>query len=535
MLISNHDATHSGVFRGLCGFELRLIVAAAVGLLFSKAYVGFQADVLMPDDLLRMPLRFGFDLNLPESLARGRILLPVLAELFVHLGLNAPRVHVAGALIMAVSHLASTLLLCRIWGLERDRVVAVVVVVMVVLHPYFVDFYIWRIWAPFIGISMLLAMLGIAAVGHVRGGAALGVVLIVVSLCVFHVGVAFALVATLAGFAVDQALGWRHGGSSASGLHFRRLAVIATAAVVYLGGMMALDLWFMSGSSSGFSALASTDIAVMAARFQTLAWRLATDDLLVSSLVRVILAGIGLIGSIGLAAMLVRRGGFRALVAIIALCAAFPAALVVAVLASSFTYRDLGALSVAWAGAVAVTLILSPEMPRRVFLGLLGLCALGMLGQSVEAIADVQRMIRRESAFLNRVLARIETLDEQGQVRMVATVGVNAGPIWQLRTAVDASRDQRAAPAGAQGLVLGVGYSTIGLDFASGYVTALINEFLGRSLAGRLSAEQEAAAAAYCRTVSPWPAQGSVGVRGPLAIICLNADPSIWRWPGGRS
>jgi hypothetical protein len=155
-----------------------------------------------------------------------------------------------------------------------------------------------------------------------------------------------------------------------------------------------------------------------------------------------------------------------------------------------------------WAGALAVSYQCSGPRARAALASLAVLIVLAFIGSNNRIFDEQHRLNARDAYKANRIAARLETTPGFPGVRLVAVDGV----AW-------------THPLRVGTLDHDLNVSAFGAEQAK---VDILAEVSGYDLVATEDEAQIKAAAAYCRSVDPWPGPRSVAIEDRLAIVCLG-------------
>lgn len=165
--------------------------------------------------------------------------------------------------------------------------------------------------------------------------------------------------------------------------------------------------------------------------------------------------------------------------------------------------RSMAHVGIFWAGCLVLAALTMPL--RSVTVGLSAAAVVTLIsfvGVNEHILNEQHRLNRRDLLQADRIIARLEALPGFDAIRRVAFVG---GRAWY--------------PIGLQRTQWGdLNISAFGTPWSQ---VNLLREASGYNLLWSKDPQETAAAEAYCAGAEPWPAQGSVALRGDVAFICF--------------
>lgn len=165
--------------------------------------------------------------------------------------------------------------------------------------------------------------------------------------------------------------------------------------------------------------------------------------------------------------------------------------------------RTMAHVGIFWAGCLVIA---AGTAPRPWITRSLGVAAvvvlLSFIGVSQHIFDDQWRLNRRDQHKADRIVLRLEALPGFEGLRKVAFVGRSGWyPIGMPRTQWGDMNTSAFGPFWSQ--------------------VSLLREVSGYDTGWFIEPQERAAADGYCAQAEPWPAPGSVAIRGNLGIVCL--------------
>ncbi|MER9164411.1 hypothetical protein [Mesorhizobium sp. M0715] len=164
--------------------------------------------------------------------------------------------------------------------------------------------------------------------------------------------------------------------------------------------------------------------------------------------------------------------------------------------------RVMASIGVIWAGVAVVALLVQNFIPRQVYVLALGLIVFSFIAVDNQIFIDQLRVGVRDHNLAVRVASRLEEQPNFSDMKTLAGEGRRSDAGVPIPTATHGFND-----------------SNWEYQWA---VSPMVAELTGIPLRAPYQPELDAAEA-YCKGQSPWPAPGSVIIRGPLAIVCLGS------------
>lgn len=162
--------------------------------------------------------------------------------------------------------------------------------------------------------------------------------------------------------------------------------------------------------------------------------------------------------------------------------------------------RVLGDIGVVWAGVIVVALLVRDFIPLKVYTFVLGLIVFSFIAQDNQILIDQLRVGVRDHNLAVRLVSRLEEQPNFADMKTLASAGRRSDAGVPVPTATHGFND-----------------SNWEYQWA---VSPMIAELTGIPLRAPYQPELSDTEA-YCKGRAPWPALGSVIIRGPLAIVCL--------------
>lgn len=163
--------------------------------------------------------------------------------------------------------------------------------------------------------------------------------------------------------------------------------------------------------------------------------------------------------------------------------------------------RVLADIGLVWAGIAVIAITVRRMIPEQVFGLALGLVVFSFIASDNQIFNDFGRVQVRDHNLALRLIDRLEEQPNFSAMKAVAIVGVRPDDGAPIPTATHGFNDSK------------IGYQWV--------IAPMLTELSGISVRPAYQPEIEEAQT-YCKGVSPWPAVGSVVIRGALAIVCLS-------------
>jgi hypothetical protein len=165
--------------------------------------------------------------------------------------------------------------------------------------------------------------------------------------------------------------------------------------------------------------------------------------------------------------------------------------------------RVMAHAGILWAGTLAISYRCAGTRGRWALALLSLLIVLAFVGSDNRILSDQYRLNTRDAAKASRIVARLEMQPGFSGTEPVVVNGT--APNYPLGY-------------GTQDMDMNL--SAFSADWAK---LSILREISGYNFRTAESQAQRDAAAAYCRTVKPWPGPESVTLRDGLAIVCLGS------------
>ena len=511
--------------------EIRLFVFGMILSILAKGISAFTLAYAM-DDILWINFPFQGSLLREVALGDGRFLYPVVADFLHQLGIDAPKAYTLSSFSMMASLVLSAQFACRIWRVEKDWLISLLVVTLVVLHPYQADIFTWKISMLTGSIPFVLTMLGLwFAVFLPRYGLALGVFSITVSLAIHQLAITFAAVVVcfsviLATVQADKTLqeAWTE-----RKITLQMLALgLALGCYLLLSGIVRL-IFPPTATFDRAKILNNIDSISLPDSISHLIDLLFFRNPLFTPLTNfglvllVALFAIALFGQIrkNLSASSHHKLLIVALI-VGALSTAWLACAGLALLAQKgpILVRVMLAFGIMWAGIITVSLNImgNNNVFRRTIVSIIFLLSISFIATNNQILSDQLRANQRDTQFANRIVSGIEQLNDFRYILDVVVVGTNNQSLTGLRTALDLSKPNQPQ--------LGVVTSIFANTYGDVFRTLLLNEVTGSRFNPNITKEEKDIAESYCKYARDYlfvffPAKGSIIRDKGLGVVCL--------------
>ena len=141
------------------------LFAFGVFLAFITRGISLFAPSYAVDDIIMMQFPFDAATTGYSGFREGRFIYPLMAEAAYRLGVHLPRAYTMSAVWLMVCLSATAVLVCHLWGIAKDFKLSLLVVAVLVLHPYQADIYTWKIALFVGGLPFVLAVLSVILAG----------------------------------------------------------------------------------------------------------------------------------------------------------------------------------------------------------------------------------------------------------------------------------------------------------------------------------------------------------------------------------
>lgn len=509
--------------------ELRLFFFGMVLSILAKGISAFALAYAV-DDILWINFPFEGSILREVALGDGRFLYPVLVEFFYQLGIDAPKAYTLSAFCMMASLVLSAQLTCRLWRVEKEWLISLIVIALVTLHPYQADIFTWKISMLTGGIPFVLTMLGLwFSVSLPRYGLGLGVLAITASLAVHQLAITFAAVAVC--FSVILV-------TVQTSKPLREVWLERKLNQQFLALGLALGCYLVVASLVRFvwPPIAAFDRAKILNNLDSIAPSDNISNLLdllffhnslftpLADWGLALLAGIFtivLIGRIVKSQWCINYKLLAIALVVVALVSAWVASMGLAILSQKgpILVRSMMAFSVMWAGIATVTLSIGQgdKVYYRLIVGIIFLISFAFVATNNQVLSDQLRANQRDIEFANRIVSNLEQLDGFHHVVNVAVIGINNQSLNGLRTGLDMSSPKQSN--------LGVVTSVFTRTYSNVYRIQLLNEATGYRFGSTPTPEENKTAELYCKYardyIGLFPTKGSIVIDKELGIVCL--------------
>jgi hypothetical protein len=480
-----------------------IVITLALISRFSALLLGFSID-----DYRKMSQVLPEFLD-AKAIGIGRALGYFVFAAMARIGAAPPRAGVLGVLLLTLALTAVGLAACRLWGISGRFGASLIVVCMVVLHPYQTEMFTFRTAAPVVAVALTFVFIGLlicdrsrihwlAAVGLVACG------LSTYQLPLNHLALVVLFSVALPYAAGELPAGWRRTLAT-------RLGLLAAGAVVYGASAIAVARSLGIGAEARTTLLGLNEAGSRAAAALESAVRiLAVGEPVLPAVAKAAIAATFGFGFIALAARSLRSPIWSVRARPLAVMAAFAAGVLLwfGVLLALREWwivpRTVSHVSLFWAGMMATVYVAGGRRTRHVMATGLAFVFFSFIGINQQILADQLRVNARDSAQANRIVARLEQLPNFTSRMNVTVLGGSWGYASPIRTVQGDMNISVLYPAWSK------------LD--------LLNEVSGYAFTDA-PPEARAKADEYCKTAPKWPAVGSVSAAGSTAVVCLPSTP----------
>ncbi|HEX4966692.1 MAG TPA: glucosyltransferase domain-containing protein [Thermoanaerobaculia bacterium] len=420
-------------------------------------------------------------------------------------------------------------LVVRYWNLDRKGWLAPAMAAIVANHPYTAEIFTFRMSLGVLVFPFAILSLLLAPRRWSPRGVAMGSLLFAVALSIYQVALHYLLMIVGTGAAIwlarylllGRAAGWpRRVVSLFSLSRLVRHRNSALFAIAIFGTGLYSALTIVLTRVLGVSPASRTEILPIS-QWGERAWvvarelyhRLLAADPLLSHLTQGMLL---LVLLAALAGLFLHRGTWLAgrpwLLATTVTALLFASllwSLGVLLLLTEFwpATRVLSHIGVFWAGTLAIAYLGARRWARAALGALAVLIVLSFIGANNRIFSEQLRLNLRDAAKANRIIARLEAMPGFEAVDLLAIDGVR----WDYPARFGTTDHD-------------MNISAFGATWAQG---ALLSEISGYRLEAAEDEPNLAVAAAYCRTVKPWPGPQSITIQGHLAILCLGPERGV--------
>jgi hypothetical protein len=455
------------------------------------------------------------------NVAQGRFGAVALSWLFTFLGIQPPREFVLGAVlsIVALSWLAVAAV--KKAGLLREKYTGAIAALIVVLHPYQVEYFTFRYSVLYLSANFALAALAFTIIGPSIKRCLLGTLVLLY-------GASFSplIVILFVGATLFAAM-CRFAGSSETSITERaRIAVrdsllvpnIASAAIatalfliLFLGYV---HFHHAARQDSRTDLLTLSQIPQRIAQVRgSLGQVLLGNEPIFSRGPKLVILGMLLLSGLIALGSLLFRGRLSAIIPIILSTTVLPLGLLVvaygAVLPSRVWWpvpRTLIGTVWFWAFlAVCSVRWLHSYAGRRAAIAtsaLFGLVVLAMISINDQVLTDQLRVNARDQHRMNRIIARLEGSPEFAQVSKLVIIGGS----WAYQNAIPTAQ----------------GDMNISAIYPQWSKVALASEVSGYRFQPIYGPSDTTASQKACEHSEKWPAMDSTHIVGSIAIVCMN-------------
>lgn len=435
--------------------------------------------------------------------SHGRGLLYLLRQIFTAFDLLPPIVSVLGSAVLTAALILIGLAACRMWRIGHNAAACYATVLMIVLHPYQVELFTYKLASLFCGIAFALFAVGLTMCVRSRSWWIACVATLTVGLPIYQVTVNFAVMLLL--FALLFAL-------DANPVDRRdlvrdvlqRTAALVTAIVLYTV-VNAAYLMAVHVTASDRARLMpvgdiSARLSVAAAKLAGILWQ---PEPIMPAATKWLLISIPLLWAASLLVRPERRGVRNVLLLLCCGLIALPAIIgVILVLRDWWPVpRVLTQTSIFFAGIAAFCLTRSSPVVGRVLTGLMIVAVVSFIGSNNHVLRDQLRLNMRDLAKANRIVMRLEALPNFSQLRGLDIVGGHWGYPSPISTVE--------------------GDLNVSALYATWSKNSVINELSGYGFVA-VPDNIHAAAEEFCRKASPWPALESVSSIESYGVVCLS-------------
>lgn len=441
----------------------------------------------------------------PVAAMNGRALGYTLYAGLARLGAEPPRAGVLYVLLLTAALIVTGLAACRLWKISGFGP-TLLVLGFVALHPYQVEMFTFRTATVVAAIPLILGMAAILVCSRSKTNWFAALLLLTFAISIYQVVLSYLalLLVFSAAFAFTDSRDTLRGRMRTLGA---QAALMAAAVAAYFAWTLLVSR--VSGvalgdrtSLVGFDGIGPR-LVDFAAAVRRLVFLSEPVLPLATKLILMAAFAFGFAACAWDAFHRKRQPSRRYLLAMLAAGAAgAPLCLGIGLVLCEFSLspRAIAQTSLYVAGLFALLYLASSPPVRRVLTAATALAFFSFIGLNEQVLTDQLRLNERDRAEANRIVMRLELLPEFRQIRTVVLAG--GSPFYPAHI--------RSAQADMN----------VSARFADWSKVGLLNEATGYAFQEPAAADKSQAWE-MCRTRERWPAGGSVGMVGDVAVVCL--------------
>lgn len=472
------------------------------------------------DDIIFWSMEYSYDTLLSSAIRDGRFMLPFLAWWEQLLGINPPLSFTVSTLIFMVCISTSAILVCHIWGVERNRWASIIVIGFISLHPYLTDFFTWRIATFNGGLPFVFALISLIAGGRSTRLMPLAIILFSLSLGIHQIPLQFCAttIACAALFLLLRYTGAIESDFQKNQLRIEIYRLLRMLVVLIAGSLIYAILAKFYIAYGGIETLGRDKIILIEnpllvlSRISELFSLWTLSDPLVSPLNRLFF-----IVFLAIFVFSVFRKNLvftKKIISVLSvpflltLAALGAIGLTVVPIAWIPVFRNMFSISLIWSAVAVFAYLAASRYGRNLSVGLICLLFIAFAAKDNEMLTDQMRANQRDISMMNRIAGDIEKLSNFKEMHSLVFIGTNSSSLRGLRSAADLSNGWNS---------YGTTLSLFAIPW-QGYMASFLYQITGYEFRQENDLVKFKAACSN----KYWPSDGSVFSISTTVVVCLG-------------
>ncbi|MCE3268190.1 MAG: hypothetical protein K0R49_442 [Burkholderiales bacterium] len=467
------------------------------------------------DDLQFWPAGLNIYSTFHQSFNEGRFAYPIVVGITQLISIDVYKSFMLSTLLFMASITITSIMVCKLWGVLNNLTLSLILVTLLILHPYFTDFFTWRIATFTGGIPFVMCMYAVLNKNNSFKSIFASTLIFVFGLGIHQIPLEFVSVALVLSIPLN--------------IYYKTFNIKSCTqkfTVVILGTLVYIFFAKLFIAYGNIKTLGRDKIILLDNfplvynRTIELAKLFLFSDTIVRPFQRLALVLLCFI-SLFFIQRNFRQNKYylvNSLLFLLSVFFGFILSVSLTIVSSAWmpVFRNLSSIGLVWAFIAVVAYKESNDLFKKVTLTSVFLISLGFIGRNNEILTDQIRVNSRDISMMNRIASDIGHLPDYAKIKRLGFVGTNNSSLSMISSSADLSTGWNN---------YGITLSLFAVQWNS-YLNALYYEVTGNFSLGEIDDKELNKIKPFCKQ-KEYPKLGSVWSRGDLAVVCLGGSDEL--------